>query len=380
MIGLGIQLAIWSGRTIPTPSPLLADLFEEIKIESFEDKPSAFELRIRAGRSGPQSLLGYLPITLGSARAGNRIILTTAVNGIPRVLIDGVMTHVEMQPSEKPGAGRITIKGEDMTFYMTRKQVVKPYQKRTESNIVQEVLAKYIRFGMTAVVKLSKNETRGGLIDNFEMQQRETDFEFLSRLAKHLGYVFFVEPGLAPGLSTAYFGPPRTFGFGQPGMRANMGAATNVNNITVVDDPTMVKTESTKVLDPKTKRALPSRPFAIRPNLLALFPTLVYARNLIRQELQDPSQASDFTRATASASGAQDLSADKSIKLTGNLDTSRYGGVLRARDTVKIGGVGIDYDGKYRVAQVTHNIREGSYTQNFTLARDGRFTNSGDIN
>jgi hypothetical protein len=45
--------------------------------------------------------------------------------------------------------------------------------------------------------------------------------------------------------------------------------------------------------------------------------------------------------------------------------------VLRARELVGVRGAGITYDGLYYVKSVTHNLQRGSYTQNFTLAREG---------
>ena len=55
----------------------------------------------------------------------------------------------------------------------------------------------------------------------------------------------------------------------------------------------------------------------------------------------------------------------------GEVDAARYGKVLRARRPVGVRGVGTSYDGFYFVRRVTHTIRKGTYTQSFTLSRDG---------
>ena len=34
-------------------------------------------------------------------------------------------------------------------------------------------------------------------------------------------------------------------------------------------------------------------------------------------------------------------------------------------------GAGLAYDGLFYVKSVTHNLKRGAYTQNFTLAREG---------
>jgi hypothetical protein len=56
---------------------------------------------------------------------------------------------------------------------------------------------------------------------------------------------------------------------------------------------------------------------------------------------------------------------------SGRLDVMRYGYVLRPRELVGVRGAGITYDGDYYVKSVTHDLQRGSYTQNFTLAREG---------
>jgi hypothetical protein len=55
----------------------------------------------------------------------------------------------------------------------------------------------------------------------------------------------------------------------------------------------------------------------------------------------------------------------------GEVDTIRYGHVLRARGLVGLRGAGISYDGLYYLKSVTHNISRGTYTQSFSVSREG---------
>jgi hypothetical protein len=59
------------------------------------------------------------------------------------------------------------------------------------------------------------------------------------------------------------------------------------------------------------------------------------------------------------------------VSATGSLDVARYGHILKARGLVGLRGVGTAFDGLYYVKSVTHSIRRGEYTQNFTLTRNG---------
>ena len=58
-------------------------------------------------------------------------------------------------------------------------------------------------------------------------------------------------------------------------------------------------------------------------------------------------------------------------RLSGRLDTIKYGAVLRPRRPVGVRGVGRSYDGNYYVSTVRHVIAQGQYTQEFTLHREG---------
>ena len=50
--------------------------------------------------------------------------------------------------------------------------------------------------------------------------------------------------------------------------------------------------------------------------------------------------------------------------------STRYGRVLRSRQLVGVRGAGDAFDGLYYVTKVTHQIKRGSFTQSFALARN----------
>jgi hypothetical protein len=59
-----------------------------------------------------------------------------------------------------------------------------------------------------------------------------------------------------------------------------------------------------------------------------------------------------------------------SVFATGSLDVTRYGRVLRSRQLVGVRGAGDPFNGLYYVTKVTHQIKRGSFTQSFGLARN----------
>jgi hypothetical protein len=59
------------------------------------------------------------------------------------------------------------------------------------------------------------------------------------------------------------------------------------------------------------------------------------------------------------------------VTATGSLNVLRYGRVLKARKLVGVRGGGTAFDGLYYVRKVTHKLKRGEFTQDFTLSRNG---------
>src|SRR5262249_57493524 len=53
-------------------------------------------------------------------------------------------------------------------------------------------------------------------------RQQGTDYEYLRMLAQDVGYVFHLEPGPAPGMSKAYWGPEIRVGVPQPALNLDL--------------------------------------------------------------------------------------------------------------------------------------------------------------
>ena len=71
------------------------------------------------------------------------------------------------------------------------------------------------------------------------------------------------------------------------------------------------------------------------------------------------------------AQGQTNASFAEALQVQCDLDTTRYGILLRARRMVDLRGVGQDYSGTFYVKKVVHSIQVGQYKQRFTLTREG---------
>jgi hypothetical protein len=75
-------------------------------------------------------------------------------------------------------------------------------------------------------------------------------------------------------------------------------------------------------------------------------------------------------QAFARAQGQLDSSSDV-VTAQGDLDTLRYGAILKSRALVDVRGAGQTNNGTYYVKSVTHSLSGGTYRQRFTLTREG---------
>jgi len=366
---LGVRLTLLVGPTVALPAPpFMLEALRKVEITHKDEGQSGFELSFTLGRSGPLALLDYPLLANPLLKPFNRVIVVVTFNVTPRVLMDGIITRQELAQGDQPGTSSLTVKGEDVSVMMDREERSAEHPAQDETLIVLKTIASYARFGLIPLVIPPTILDPPIPIERIPVQQG-TDLEFLRALAKRHGYVFFVTPGPVPFTNTAYWGPPIRVGLPQPAITVNMGPETNAKLDEASKDgltPTMAEGA---VQDRLTNQRTPVRTFAsLRPPLAALPSWLVDQPNLRRQQFREPGL--NAVQATARAQGAVEATMD-AVKLTGELDSGRYGAVLQSRALVGVRGAGWAYDGLFYVKSVKHLIQVGSYSQRFELTREG---------
>jgi hypothetical protein len=190
-------------------------------------------------------------------------------------------------------------------------------------------------------------------------------------LASDAGYVFYLEPGPAPGMSQAYWGPEIKAGVPQPALNVNMDAWTNVESLNVRFEPQSSVMPFVYIQDPTTKVVLPMAipPVTpLNPPLGVVVPMPQKFEYLTDTAKLSPAQAIMVGMAKASET-ADVVSAD------GSLDVLRYGQILKARHLVGVRGAGVAFDGLYYVESARHQIKLGEYKQSFSLKRNALVSN-----
>ena len=361
----GIHLTLMIGPAVPVVAPkVVVDSLESVQVNSSKDR-SGFQLTFNVSKNSPllTSMLpgGYFDPII------TRVCIVVTLNGVPNVLMDGIITRQEISPSDAPGQSKLTVTGEDLSVLMDILQIKIPYPAMPVIAQINLILLKYLVFGVVPIVIPPLIPTMPIPTNKFKTQTG-TDRQHIRQLAATAGYVFYVEPGPAPLTSIAYFGPDVRIPIPQPALNINMDAHTNVQSLTFSLDGLAKKIVVMMILDPITGKIPIPIPL---PNISILHPPLG-KRLTPPARIEFPSKLSKLKpdEAAEQALGLL-LENPDAVTGSGSLDVLRYGRILRSRQLVGVRGAGVAYDGLYYVNSVTHNLKRGEYKQSFSLSRDG---------
>ena len=361
-----IHLTLMIGPAVPVPvSQDILDALTTVQVTSSASDASGFQLQFTITNRSPLQTIFLL--SGGSPIPLVRVIIAVTVNGATEVLMDGVMTNHELSPGPDVGHSTLTVTGKDLTQVMDYIDFSGfPFPGMPNEARVLVILAKYAVFGIVPMVIPSV------LIDipiPTEQIPRQTgkDLAYIKSLADEVGYVFYIDPGLVPGLSTAYWGPEIKVCASQPALNINMDTFTNVDSLSFRFNADSKTLPVVFIQNPETKIPIPI-PIPditpLNPPLGAIPPVPKNVELITDTAKYSPIRGAmiGLAKAAKSADG---------VTGTGSLDVLRYGRVLKARKLVGVRGAGAAFDGLYYVKSVTHNIKRGEYKQNFTLGRNG---------
>ncbi|MGP3950449.1 hypothetical protein [Streptomyces sp. 7N604] len=372
-IGEGpVHLTLHMGPKLTRPVPAeVTEALLSAQITSTAGERSGFQLAFDLTKKG---LLTQRLLPEGFFDPKTRIIVTTSIKGTPTVILDGLIVRQEVGASNQPGHTTLTVTGEDLTLLMDLEERTDRYPNLAPSQRVERILAKYADYGIdTRIIREQiQQPPREQLRVDY---QTGTDLQYLNELARANGYTFYLEPGPRPGRSTAFWGPEQRLGQRQHALNVNMDVNSTVDQLTFAYDGTAREEPQARVQDPRTRDAtlLPQPDInPLRPPLGRRATPALKRRTLsgTAKKDQEQAQAEILARAATSADA---------ISGSGSLDVNRHGYVLRPRELVGVRGAGVTYDGDYYVKSVTHNLRPGSYQQNFTLSREGLIARSGTV-
>lgn len=363
----GVHLTLLMGPVMPVPVPqAVLDALTSITVTINDVGKSGFELTFTLSNRSPLHTLFLL--TGGGPIPLLRAIIVVTMNGIPTVLMDGMVTNHQVAPGAEAGFSTLTLTGQDLKVVMDKVDFSGiPYPAVPAEGRVALLLLKYAFLGLVPMIIPSV------LVDvimptTLIPRHKGTDLEYIEELAAQVGYVFYLEPGPAPGMNIAYWGPQIKVGVPQPALNINMDAHTNVESLSFRFDndkngiPTVyLYNEITKVI-----LLIPLPPITPLNPPLGLIPPIPTHLEPVSDDLSKRSPAQAIMIGLAKAAKMAEV-----VTGEGSLDVLRYGRILKARQLVGVRGAGPAFDGLHYVNSVTHKIKRGEYKQSFKLSRNG---------
>jgi len=361
----GLYVTLLIGPVVPIPvPPLVLEALTSLEVTSNTGGPSGFQLSFTLNNRSP--LHTAFLVTAGQTPL-LRVVIVVTINGIPNVLMDGVMTNHQVSAGNKPGESRLSVTGEDLTKVMDLIDLSGlPYPAMPSNIRIMVIIAKYAIFGIIPLVIPPISLDAPIPTDRIPAHQG-TDLAYIKSLAEDVGYVFYIDPGPAPGLNTAYWGPEIKVGAPQPALNFDMDAHTNVESLSFSFNTANRVLPIVYIHDPVTKAPIPI-PIPdlnpLQPPLGLIPPGPTNIRNL--KDTAKMSRMRAIGRGLAEAAKSVDA-----VSANGTVDMVRYGRALKARQLVGVRGAGLAFDGLYFVKRVTSTIKRGEFKQSFELTRNG---------
>ncbi|AVZ71464.1 hypothetical protein SLUN_03855 [Streptomyces lunaelactis] len=369
-IGSGpVHLTLHMGPKLTRPVPAeVTEALLSAQITMTAGERSGFQLAFDLTKRG---LITQRLLPEGFFDPKTRVIVTTSVKGTPTVILDGLIVRQEVGASNQPGQTTLTLTGEDLTLLMDLEERTDRYPNLAPAQRVDRILRKYADYGIDPwIIREQVHQPpREQLRVDY---QTGTDLQYLNDLARANGYTFYLDPGPRPGRSTAFWGPELRLGQRQHALNVNMDNNSTVDQLTFSYDGTAREEPQARVQDPRTRDTR----LLGQPDISPLRPPLGRrASPALKRKTLSGTAKKELGQAQAETLARAATSAD-AISGSGSLDVNRHGYVLRPRELVGVRGSGVTYDGDYYVKSVTHNLRPGSYQQNFTLSREGLIARS----
>ena len=323
--------------------PVEADFVHQIKITDFLRLPDICTLQVgypAESEGNPFQKLDDSPFEVGAAL---EVKLGATNDRTTKTIFKGEIVTVE--PDFQAGSASMVVRAYDQSHRMMRSRKQRTFKDVTISDIVKTVCSEH---ALSAQVQAS-----GAKLD-LVVQNSETDWDFIWRLAQRVGFELTVDDKKAV--------------FEKPSTRSEAVELTYPEDlhgfrprITAVQQ---VQTVSVRGYDSKSKRAVvgsQSTPEQIteagitRNEVRNKFPGAVI--EIGGQSFASAAEASDIAQAALNQLANAYLAAEGECE--GNP-------LIKAGTRIKITGVGKKFSGTYRVAKAVHMLTSGGYVTQFS--------------
>jgi uncharacterized protein involved in type VI secretion and phage assembly len=316
--------------------PVEANFVHEIKITNWLRMPDVCTLQVgypAKPEGEPFQALDASKLEIGKEL---EVKLGSTGEATTQSLFKGEIVTVE--PDFHAGGVAMVVRAYDKTHRMMRTRKQRAFQDQTTSDIVKKICNEH---------GLSCQARNSGGPHKYLLQHNETDFDFILRMGRRIGFEFTVDAG------DAKFGPPQTgreavvlsYPDELRGFRPRITAVQQVEKVNVrgfdlTSKQSVVRTASSAMQ--VTNAGI------TRQSVAKKFPGAVL--EIAGQSFKTSDEASKMAQASL------DQLANAYLAAEGTCDGNPK---IKAGILIKITGVGRNYSGTYRVAKSVHVIRGG---------------------
>lgn len=340
-------------------------LLSRIEVRESDADPTLLALRFNCTQSPDGE---FMPLDAGVFLPAAKIgVQVEAPGGSTVHLFAGFITHVRPHFEVVESNSYVEILAMDAAVLLNAEERVEAYPDTTDGDVAQQIFGRY-QLDFQGETTNARHEEKKQLL-----VQRGTDWEFVQRLARRNGFVCYLEPDPQSGAVKAYFKPRALKDTPQP----DLTVLRDDPNLKWLDlQATMTGPTRAKgaAIDPLAKRIVRSDG---APVLEPLGDALVDADldKGLKQAgatgattlLRDPPPLEAAIAAEGSAATDRALF---TVEARGEVDTTLYRGLLRARRPALIKGVGRAFAGVYYIRAVRTTIDEGVISQTFVAERN----------
>lgn len=354
MVQVGYRLTI-GGQAAP---PDLLETLQRVEVEEHASMASLMRLTFsvaidETGAGWTVVDEDYFP------RLGDVALSIVVGNAQPEPVLAGNVIETRAVLSDSPQSSSFDVVAMDASVLMNLEEKVRPWPDMSDSDIAQAIFGDY---GLTPVVDRAEPTRQE---DDVVPVQRGTDIQFLRHLAERNGFDLFVAAAAAG--AEGHFHAPRLDEEPQGILTVGFGGASNVSEMTLAFDALRPTTASAAQIGADGSGAESAAAQAV--SLRELGSDSFLASGQPRVSLMTGTGVTGTAELQTYVQAVVDQSA-WAVRADGELNTARYGSVLRARQPVSVRGVGRLLSGIYYVERVLHSFTGEGYTQRFTLRRN----------
>lgn len=327
-----------------------------LEIEEDEELASMFRLRlaIRLGTDGAWTYVDNERLAIWS-----EVSIEAGFDGETEEIMSGYITHIKPSFPPEQGSCVLDVWGLDKSILLDREEKLKDWPSRKDSDIASEIFSQY---GLTADAEdtsVVHDEAVSTII------QRETDMQFLRRLALRNGYECYVDG------TTGKFRRPAVADTPQPVLAVHFGDETNVNSFAIEVNALEPADIAMSQMDRQNKEMVDAESAQDSGSLLGSsdYASLLMSGATAGKVFIGASTATGSPEMTALCQGIYEQ-ASWFVTGVGEVNANKYAHVLRARKPVTIKGVGEMHSGVYYVTHVTHRFTQDGYVQQFRVKRN----------